>query len=91
MSATTTAPTSSPSMSPPLTNGTRRFEFVVGNSAKFWQVTVSGTSVTVRYGRLGSDGQALDKEFPSNAAADGHLQRLIAQKLAKGYQEVSVV
>jgi predicted DNA-binding WGR domain protein len=70
---------------------TRRFEFVGGNSAKFWQVTVTGCGVTVRFGRLGTDGQVQTKEFPSAAAASGHAERLIAQKAAKGYQEVSAV
>jgi predicted DNA-binding WGR domain protein len=78
-------------MSAPPTSATRRFEFVVGNSAKFWQVTVTGTNVTVRFGRLGTDGQTQTKEFPSAEAATGHAQRLIARKSAKGYQEVSVV
>jgi predicted DNA-binding WGR domain protein len=70
---------------------TRRFEFVGGNSAKFWQVTVAGTKVTVRFGRLGTDGQVQTKEFPSAEAASGHAERLIAQKSAKGYQEVRAV
>jgi predicted DNA-binding WGR domain protein len=77
--------------SAPSTPATRRFEFVGGNSAKFWQVTVAGSSVTVRFGRLGTEGQTLTKEFPSAEAATGHTQRLIAQKSAKGYQEVSAV
>jgi len=86
MSGSTTA-----TPAPPSTPATRRFEFVGGSSAKFWQVTVAGTSVTVRYGRLGTDGQTQTKEFPSAAAASGNAERLIAQKAAKGYQEVSAV
>jgi predicted DNA-binding WGR domain protein len=69
---------------------TRRFEFVGGNSAKFWQVTVVGTSVTVRFGRLGTEGQVQTKEFPSAEAATSHAERLIAQNLAKGYLEEPV-
>jgi len=69
----------------------RRFEFVGGNSAKFWQVTGVGTSVTVRFGRLGTDGQTQTKEFPSAEAASAHVERVIAQKAAKGYQEVRSV
>ena len=82
----TVSTTSAPSMP-----ATRRFEFVGGNSAKFWQVTGSGTSVTVRFGRLGTDGQVQTKGFPSVDAASVHVERLIAQKAAKGYQEVSAV
>jgi predicted DNA-binding WGR domain protein len=77
--------------SSPSTPTTRRFEFVGGNSAKFWQVTVVGSSVTVRFGRLGTEGQTQIKEFPSATGATGHTERLIAQKAAKGYQEVSSV
>jgi predicted DNA-binding WGR domain protein len=77
--------------SAPSTPTTRRFEFVGGNSAKFWQVTVNDCSVTVRFGRLGTDGQVQTKEFPSAEAASGHTERLIAQKTAKGYQEASAV
>lgn len=68
---------------------TRRFEFVGGNSAKFWQVTVAGTDVTVRFGRLGTEGQEQTKEFPSAEAATGHTQHLVAQKAAKGCEEVA--
>jgi predicted DNA-binding WGR domain protein len=77
--------------SAPPTSATRRFEFVGGNSAKFWQVTVAGCGVTVRFGRLGTDGQVQTKEFPSDEAASVHAERVIAQKAAKGYQEVSAV
>lgn len=77
--------------STPLRPATRRFEFVGGNSAKFWQVTVSGCSVTVRFGRLDTDGQTQTKEFPSDDAASVHAERVIAQKAAKGYQEVRAV
>jgi predicted DNA-binding WGR domain protein len=75
--------------SAPSTSATRRFKFVGGNSAKFWQVTVAGTKVFVRFGRLGTEGRLQSKEFSSAAAASGHAQRLIAQKSAKGYREVS--
>lgn len=36
----------------------RYFEFIDDKSQKFWEVTVSGSDVTVRYGRIGSDGQS---------------------------------
>ncbi len=66
---------------------TRRFEFVGGNSAKFWQTTVVGNQVTVRYGRLGTDGQTQTKEFGSPESAQKHADSLIASKLKKGYVE----
>jgi len=33
-------------------------EFVAGNSAKFWRITMSGTTTSVTNGKIGSNGQA---------------------------------
>jgi predicted DNA-binding WGR domain protein len=68
----------------------RRFEFVEGNSSKFYEVQIDGTTVTVRYGRIGTDGQTLTKEFTDAGKAQAHADKLIAQKLAKGYVECAV-
>lgn len=65
----------------------RYFEFVGGISAKFWEAVVSGNEVTVRFGRIGTDGQTKTKTLPDADAATKHAERLIAQKAAKGYQE----
>jgi uncharacterized protein YwqG/predicted DNA-binding WGR domain protein len=67
----------------------RRFEFVGGSSEKFWEITVAGTEVTVRFGRLGSSGQTQTKSFESEHAAVAHAAKLIEEKLAKGYAEVT--
>lgn len=69
---------------------TRRFEFVEGSSAKFYEVHVSAKSVTVRFGRLGTDGQTQTKQFDDAAAAQQHADKLIKSKTSKGYQEVSL-
>lgn len=66
---------------------TRRFEFVGGTSAKFWEVQVSGKDVTVRYGRLGTAGQSQSKTFATPAKAQQHADKQIESKLAKGYCE----
>ncbi len=69
---------------------TRHFEFVSGSSAKFWEISVHSTpsvSVTVRYGRIGTSGQSQTTAFASREAAQKHADRLIAQKLKKGYVE----
>jgi DNA ligase 1 len=68
----------------------RHFEFVGGNSAKFWEIEISGTDVNVRYGRLGTTGQTSEKSFPDQAAAQKHADKLIQEKLDKGYVESSV-
>jgi predicted DNA-binding WGR domain protein len=67
---------------------TRRFEFVGGTSAKFWEVSVSGVSVTVRYGRLGTQGQSQTKSLADAAAAQRHAEKLISEKIGKAYREV---
>ena len=46
-----------------------RYELVEGSSAKFWEADVTGTTLTVRLGRLGTQGQSKDKTFPDEAAA----------------------
>jgi DNA ligase-1 len=65
----------------------RRFEFVEGGSAKFWEVWVDGTAMSVRFGRLGSEGQTRTKSFADASAAHREAERLIAEKIGKGYVE----
>ena len=67
----------------------RHFEFVEGNSAKFWEVTTSGKDVTIRFGRIGTDGQTQTKSFSDSAAAQKHADKMVAQKLGKGYRELA--
>jgi len=68
----------------------RYFEFIGGTSAKFWEISTSGSEVTIRFGRIGSAGQTQTKEFPDTAAATRHVEKLIAEKTAKGYRETVV-
>jgi DNA ligase-1 len=67
----------------------RRFEFVEGSSAKFWEVSVAGVDVTVNWGRLGTGGQSQTKTFDTAEAATKHATKLIGEKTKKGYQEVA--
>ncbi|MFD7256666.1 WGR and DUF4132 domain-containing protein [Streptomyces sp. NPDC059874] len=66
----------------------RRWEYVDGGSAKFWEAEAEGTSVTVRFGRTGTTGQTRVKEFGSAADAQSHLVKSIAEKERKGYAEI---
>jgi len=66
----------------------RRFELVDGNSNKYWEIVVSGAEHTVRFGRIGTDGQAKTKSFGSTAEAEGDAAKLVREKLRKGYVEV---
>jgi predicted DNA-binding WGR domain protein len=65
----------------------RRFEFVGGNSAKFWEVDVSGSSVAVCYGRLSTAGQTQNKSFSTVSEAQKHADTLVQKKIGKGYVE----
>ena len=67
----------------------RRFEFVGGNSNKFWEVRHQGTEVFTSYGRIGSTGQTSCKSLESEEAATTHAANLIQQKTRKGYVAVA--
>lgn len=66
----------------------RRFEFVEGGSKKFWEIGQTGCDMTVRYGRIGTNGQTQTKTFPDEARTAREVQKLIAEKVKKGYAEV---
>jgi predicted DNA-binding WGR domain protein len=66
----------------------RRWELVADGSAKFWEIGRNGTEVTVRYGRLGSAGQTKVKDFTTDALAVAHVDKLVAEKVKKGYGEI---
>lgn len=68
----------------------RRFEYKDDKSSKFWEILVSGNVLNVRYGKIGTDGQNQTKEFADAATAEKQAQKLIAEKMGKGYQEVGV-
>jgi DNA ligase-1 len=61
----------------------RRFEM----ESKFWEISVEGSSYTVKYGKLGTKGQEKTKSFSSEAAAQRESDDLIAEKTGKGYVE----
>ena len=60
-----------------------------GGSSKFWEGTVDGNTVTVRFGKIGTAGQTKTTEFDGVAEAEKELAKLIKQKLAKGYVETT--
>ncbi len=65
----------------------RYFEFSDEKSHKFWEVRVSGTAMTVRFGKIGSNGQSKKKEFPTAEKAQKEAANLIRKKLDEGYSE----
>lgn len=57
-----------------------------GTSHKFYEVTVKDTEVTIRYGRIGTDGQSSTKTYPTEEKAQAEAQKKIKQKLKGGYE-----
>lgn len=56
-----------------------------GGAHKFYEVTVEGTTVAVRYGRIGVDGQHQTSAFPTVEKAQAAAAKKIAEKVRKGY------
>jgi predicted DNA-binding WGR domain protein len=65
----------------------RRFEFVDGKSNKFWEIWVEGNELATRWGRIGANGQTKSKTLATPEKALGERDKLVAEKLAKGYHE----
>lgn len=65
----------------------RRFEFSDDKSDKFWEISVNGAEVTVCYGRIGNNGRTQVKSLADANAAASHAEKLVQQKLGKGYVE----
>jgi len=68
----------------------QRFELREGASSKFWEVEVSGSDLTARFGRIGTAGQTKTKTFADAAAALKERDKLVKEKTGKGYGEVAV-
>jgi predicted DNA-binding WGR domain protein len=68
----------------------RYFEYKDAKSKKFWEVSVSGKKVNIRYGKLGTDGQTSVKELGTPAEAKAHAEKQAAGKVKKGYKEAKV-
>jgi uncharacterized protein (TIGR02996 family) len=67
----------------------RTFEYRDGKSNKFWNIDLQGNAFTVTFGRIGSAGQTQTKEFADAARAQKEHDKLIQEKLAKGYVETT--
>jgi predicted DNA-binding WGR domain protein len=69
----------------------RRFELVEGSSSKFWQISVDGAAFTVTYGRIGTAGTSKMTACASPAEAKAEADKLVKEKVKKGYQEPGAV
>ncbi|MBK7117929.1 MAG: WGR domain-containing protein [Comamonadaceae bacterium] len=63
---------------------TKFFDYKDDKSAKFWEVTQAGSTVTVRYGKTGTNGQTQEKVFADTAAAIKHVEKIISEKDRQG-------
>lgn len=57
------------------------------HAEKFWEVTVTGTTLKVHFGKIGTNGQIKEKEFATEAEAQAECDKLIKEKTKKGYIE----
>ncbi len=62
-----------------------RYEFNDEKSSKFWEIEMSGSEVTTRWGKIGTDGQSKTKELGDEAAARKEYDKLVKSKTKKGY------
>src|SRR4051812_38097216 len=67
----------------------RTFQLSDAKSHKFWTVDVSGASVTVTYGKVGAAGQTQTKTFATPEKARAEADKLIREKVGKGYAETT--
>ncbi len=68
----------------------RRFEFTDSRSNKYWEVWVDGCVTTTHWGKIGTAGSYQPKSFGNTTLAISHAIKMVKEKLAKGYREVSV-
>lgn len=57
----------------------------VGGSNKFWTSSVAGSTVTTRYGKIGTPGQEQTFDFGSPTEAHAYFAKKQNEKLTKGY------
>jgi predicted DNA-binding WGR domain protein len=62
-----------------------RFECVEHGSRKFWEARIEGTSLHVRWGRIGTEGQSKTHSFATVEAAQSERDKLVREKTRKGY------
>ncbi|HEY0656576.1 MAG TPA: AAA domain-containing protein, partial [Chryseosolibacter sp.] len=67
-----------------------RLEFKDATSNKFWEAAVDGQKLVVRFGRIGTKGQTQLKSFASQEVAQKEKEKMVREKIAKGYKAASV-
>ncbi len=67
----------------------RLFINQIGDSNKFWSIDQTDNSYTVTWGKIGTEVRTNDKTFLSADNCGKEVDKLIKEKLSKGYHEVS--
>ena len=65
----------------------RYFTFIGGTSKKFWECERKGSTVYIRFGRIGTPGQRKMHNFADELTAIKFTRNKILEKLDKGYRE----
>ena len=64
-----------------------RLEYKDKASQKFWEISVTGSTINIKFGRLGTKGQNSVKKMSTPDAAEKEIEKLIKSKLKKGYKK----
>jgi predicted DNA-binding WGR domain protein len=69
----------------------KRLKFIDGTADKFWEINVEGSLYTVTFGRNGTSGVMQSKSFDSAEECLKVAEKLLAEKIKKGYSEDGTV
>lgn len=65
----------------------KHLKYIDGTSDKFWQIEAQGLEFTVTYGKNGTSGTSQTKSFSTEAECLKMAEKLVAEKVKKGYSE----
>jgi len=65
----------------------RYFECVNEDSNKFWEVTHVDKKVDILFGKIGTKGQSIQKNFSDPTEASAYVENVVGEKIKKGYKE----
>ena len=65
----------------------RRFECDHSGHNKFWEIWLEHHRVVTHYGKIGTNGQNVYKDFPTSLDGIIYIEKMIREKLNKGYEE----
>ncbi len=66
----------------------QKFEYDHRDSYKFWNIKREGCTVKTHFGRVGTSGSTIVKDFYYESEARNYVTRMINEKLNKGYYEL---